>query len=268
MKYFVSLLLIILSTGLFSQAIITDRPDQTESPVAVSPGLIQVESGLLFQRMGGEDGISMSRSVYPTNLFRIGLVKNLELRVVNEISTYKIQETAFNDSIEINRSYSGTEDMQIGFKYQFTPLESKVIVGLMGHVFVPTGSAGISADDYGVLGRLNVAFSIDEKRGISANFGYVNNDLDLRDNREEQLNGNFTYTLAYGHSLSDRVGLYIEAYGDYVEFEEWENNMDAGITYLLRDHIQLDYSYGWGLENIMNYHSIGISFYIPSNSQM
>ena len=58
--------------------------------------------------------------------------------------------------------------------------------------------------------------------------------------------------------------MYIEAYGDYVEFEDWLNSMDAGFTYLLRDNVQLDYSFGWGLDYTMNYHSIGISFYLPT----
>ena len=35
------------------------------------------------------------------------------------------------------------------------------------------------------------------------------------------------------------------------------------MTFLLRDNIQLDYSYGWGLDGDMNYHSVGISVRLP-----
>ena len=60
-----------------------------------------------------------------------------------------------------------------------------------------------------------------------------------------------------------RVGLYVEAFGDFVNFEDWVHKMDAGITYLVSDNIQLDYSLGWGLNQVMNYHSLGISLRLP-----
>ncbi len=63
--------------------------------------------------------------------------------------------------------------------------------------------------------------------------------------------------------MSDRVGLYVESFGEYKEFEDWENKMDAGMTYLISNNVQLDYSYGWGLNVVTNYHSVGISVRLP-----
>jgi hypothetical protein len=57
--------------------------------------------------------------------------------------------------------------------------------------------------------------------------------------------------------------LYAEAFGNYVEFEDLESNINAGMTYLISDHIQLDYSYGMGLNRVMNYHSVGVSVRLP-----
>ncbi len=248
------------SMALSAQEIVTDRPDQTESPISVDPGVLQIESGLLFERTRLRTGVSQSRTVYPTNLFRIGLVNRLELRIVNEVSSYKTDFLAAPGSSKLN----GTENMQVGFKYQITSSDSKVVVGALAHAILPTGSEGISNELYGIFSRINLSYDLDDTRNISANFGYNNFDLELTDGEVQRVqDGNFTYTIVYGHSLSDRIGVYLEGFGDYVNFEEWETNMDAGMTFLLKKNIQLDYSYGWGVDRIMNYHSVGISIRLP-----
>lgn len=244
------------------ETIITDRPDQTESPFAVKKGIVQIETGLLFERTRLSGTISQHRSVYPTNLFRIGLVNKLELRIVNEVVKYR---TVINSTQETIGEISGTENMQVGLKYQFSEDNASTVVGIMAHAVFPTGSEGISNEQYGLVSRINISHDISENKNFSANFGYDNTNLEFADGEGliRNADGNFTYTLVYGVGLSNRVGLYLESFGNYVEFEDWENNMDAGMTFLLRNNIQLDYSYGWGLNRVMNYHSIGISVRLP-----
>lgn len=261
MKNLLTVALFILTGSLYSQNIVTDRPDQTESPIAVKKGELQIESGLLFERNYLGNGVSEHRSVYPTNLFRIGLVKNLELRIVNEIVTYEIRS---NNPAISEYSVSGTENLQIGFKYQFTDSESKLVVGAVAHAVVPSGSNGISNNKYGIFSRINFSYDLSENKNLGANIGY--NNYDLRFDEEglvRDQDGNFIYTLVYVVGISDRVGMYVEAFGDYVNMDIWQNNMNAGMTYLLKENIQLDYSYGWGLDRDMNFHSVGISIRLP-----
>lgn len=256
-----SLFSIAASAQITENVLITDRPDQTESPNAVGKGIIQIESGVLFERYRLNSTLSAHRTVYPTNLFRIGLLKRLELRVVNEVVSYK---TVDNVKREKLNSISGTENLQIGFKYQLTKDDSKLMIGAMAHAIVPTGSEGISNERYGVLSRINFSYDIGENKNLSANVGYNNFDLDFKnEGLVRYAEGNFTYTLVYGVRLSERVGLYLETFGDVVEFENWQSNMDAGMTYLISDQIQVDYSYGWGMNRVMNYHSVGISVRLP-----
>lgn len=250
-----------VSAQITENSIITDRPDQTESPNAVGKGTIQIESGLLFERSEISRGFSQHRNVYPTNLFRIGLADKLELRVVNEVVTYR---TINNSNQQEVGKVSGTENLQIGLKYQITKSDAKVVVGAVAHAIVPTGSEDISNEYYGIFSRVNFSYDLSDNKNLGANFGYNNYDLDFTDEGlVRYADGNFTYTLVYGVGLSDRVGLYVEAFGDYVNFDVWESNMDAGMTYLISDNIQLDYSYGWGLNRVMNYHSVGISLRLP-----
>lgn len=248
-------------TPIGENQIITDRPDQTESPNAVDVGIIQIETGLLFERSQFSRSISVHRNAYPTSLFRIGLMNRLELRIVNEVVSYKTVNNLTNK--EINR-LNGTENMQVGLKYQFSQSDQKTIVGVMAHAILPTGSKGISNDRYGVFSRINISHEISDNKSISANFGYNNYDLDFNDNGlVKYADGELSYTLVYGVGLSNRVGLYLESFGEYIEFRNWENKMDAGMTYLVSNNIQLDYSYGWGINLVMNYHSVGISVRLP-----
>ena len=65
--------------------------------------------------------------------------------------------------------------------------------------------------------------------------------------------------------LNDKVGFFVEPYGAFVEFEEPVTNANFGMTYLLNPLVQLDFSFGTGLDNTMNFFGAGISFRIDGN---
>ena len=74
--------------------------------------------------------------------------------------------------------------------------------------------------------------------------------------------GNLTYSISLGVSITDQFGFYIEPYGNLLEFKTYESSFDAGITYLINDQAQLDFSFGTGINHNMNYLSIGYSLNI------
>ncbi len=261
MKSTLFLIFTLASACLMSQdALITERPGQTDSPNSIEKGGLQIETGLFFQRTEISRNVSQERSVTPTSLFRIGLLKKLELRVLNEIVKYKVIDNSRSE--EISNS-SGTENMQLGFKYQLSQNGSKTTIGALAHMVVPTGSRGIGNQKYGIISKLSLSHNLEGPGSIGLNAGYNNTDLRFADEglvRDQD--GNFSYTLIYGHSINSAIGIYVEAFGDYLNFEDWENGMDAGISYLLNDNLQFDYSFGWGLSLIMNFHSLGVSLRI------
>ena len=110
--------------------------------------------------------------------------------------------------------------------------------------------------DYGTINKLLISHSITETIGIGYNLGY--NYYGIGD-------GDANYSLAIGIVITDKVSLYAEPYGEFVEFEEHISNFDAGVTYLLKDNFQLDYSFGLGLNNDMNYMSIGFSWNVANS---
>ena len=67
--FFLSILLIFASNSILSQIIITDRPDQTESPVTLEKGRLQIESGILLQ-VDGDDSEEDGDDAQPDNFGR------------------------------------------------------------------------------------------------------------------------------------------------------------------------------------------------------
>lgn len=258
---FVSVVALVFSQKGTAQNIATDRPNQTEAATVIRPGELQIESGILFERYEVGGGLVQERTSYPINLFRIGLSEKFEFRMVNQLVAYRLIDPT--GRLDENR-VRGTENVQLGLKYQLKSKEDRLVMALQGHIFLPTGSTGITNELYGAMGRLNLAYEIDEQRSLGSNIAYVNEFLDFApEGLVRRAEGNFIYTLAYSQSLSNQLTVFAEFFTSAVELEDWETNADVGLTYLLKENLQLDYVYGFGLNRSMNFHTIGLSIRLP-----
>src|SRR6187402_162399 len=82
-------LLLILAAVKIAQAqtekpdLVTDRPDQTEAPVLVPKGGLQVETGFIYEKDRVGD-VSTVNYTYNTTLVKYGVNEFLELRLSNE----------------------------------------------------------------------------------------------------------------------------------------------------------------------------------------
>ncbi len=228
---------------LSAQQIVTDRPDQTESSSTVGLGNLQIESGFLI---GFEENAENSNRqvLAPTTLFRYGITKGIELRLVNQFETLRHQ----------HQKAQGVSDLEIGTKIQlFKRQESATEIALLTHLILPIGTREITNGKYGTINKLSISHELGEQIGLGYNVGY-----DYRGNG----NGDLTYSLAVGIGVNEKVGIYVEPYGGYVGFEEFILNFDAGFTYLLSDNFQLDFSFGAGASHRMNYISTGFSWLV------
>lgn len=232
--------IVVTSTTTFGQSIITDRPDQTESSSTISVNNLQIEAGLQYTEVPGSDEL-----LAPSVLFRYGLIDILELRLVTEFTTIKNELT--------KKSINGLTDIQLGMKVQLLKKEGAPEIAFLSHVVIPTAKDALSAQKTGVINKLSIAHNLFKKISIGYNIGY--------DNFGEG-SGNFTYSLAIGTSISDKIGMYIEPFGEFTDFNKSIANFDFGFTYLFNKNLQADISYGTGLNNSMNYYSTGISYRI------
>lgn len=240
--------LILFVNTIYAQKIVTDRPDQTESSSVVSKGSLQIESGLLLG-FSDMDGLSVRTILAPTTLFRLGIIKGVELRIVSQFESNKIKNSSLRSS--------GISDIELGAKIGVLQKESvNTQIALISHLIVPTGSEELSNDKFGTINKIAFSHEVNDKVGLGYNVGY---------DYFGKGDGDFTYSLALGYGLTSKVGLYIETYGEVSDMDKHFSNMDTGLTYLLKDNFQLDFSFGTGINHTMNYIAVGFSWNIRGN---
>jgi hypothetical protein len=130
-------------------------------------------------------------------------------------------------------------------------------IGFLAHLSLPF-SAG---DDYrpettGADFRFSFAHTLSEKSSIGYNFG-----AQWGDDSSELA---YIYTLSYGYSILDCLGIYAELYGDLPEDSSANHYWDAGITYLILYNLQLDATVGSSISEGQDLLlSVGASYRIP-----
>ena len=175
---FILIALLISNSLVFSQSIITDRPDQTESSSTIKG--VQIESGLLR-----ESDIYM-----PGTLVRLSITDNIEVRVFNQFEFIKGDNKLL------------TSDLEIGTKIQlYQKKNSNIEMAFLSHIIVPTGSDMITNDKIGTINKLCVSHPTDNKIGVGYNIGY---------NYFGESKGDVTYSVVLGFGLTDKVSIYID----------------------------------------------------------
>lgn len=247
--------------SLFSQnddqleALITDRPDATESSTTTSKGFFQMETGGSYDSFEEMD-IKTVNYTYNTTLVRYGLLQNLEMRVGWDFTEGR---TKGNENTQENVT-SGFSPLLFGFKttiYQENGWFPEI--GFLGHLYLPfTASTDYRPETTGVDFRFAFAHSLSENSSLSYNLG-----AEWGDDSPE---ASYVYTIAYGHGITDKLGAYAELYGDFPENSKANHLWDAGLTYLLSNNVQLDATVGSSITKGQDLLlSAGISFRLPKN---
>jgi len=234
--------------------LITDRPDMTESPNSVPNKSIQIETGIFYESFE-ENNFKEVTYGYNTTLIRYGLFENFELRLgVN------FEEEHFSlNTQELNNIKSGFSPLLAGMKVEIVD-ENGILpqIGLLGHVYLPfIASKDFRTETTGVDFRFSFAHTISEKSSLAYNFG--------AEWIDDTTNASYIYTLVYGYNLTDKISLYAEVYGNFPESNNANHLWDAGITYLVKNNIQLDATVGKSFtkgQDILV--STGISFRLPN----
>jgi len=235
-------------------AIITDRPDQTESSALVPKLFLQVETGALYETLELHN-IKSKTTTFNTTLLRYGLLDNLELRVGFSNSEIK-QEFNGNNLSDV---VSGFSPLSIGVKIGVTGEKGLLPeIAFLSHINFPfLASQDFKTKSTSIDFRFSFAHTLSEKSSLGYNIGmFWDGDITT---------ANYIYTIAYGYSISEKVGTFLEIYGDLPEDSHFNHLWDAGFTYLINDNIQLDISGGTGItQNVQDLHlSAGISFRLP-----
>ncbi|MEW6506216.1 MAG: transporter [Bacteroidota bacterium] len=222
-KLFFTIVFLILNINLYSQVIITDRPDYTESPFSIKRGQFQFELGIGFQQSGEFKEVS-----YPNSLLRIGLGNNSEIRfglprfssvLSNDLTMY------FNDIV-------------IELKHQLSNDESPFPFALLFVSSFPTGSREVTAKIVELGFKIAASHNLNEKLGLGLNVGAIS----INNNDARQIMS--IASIAFGISLSNNFSTFVEAFTEKLPGTNWQTYCDLGITYLLNKSSQLDFYLG------------------------
>lgn len=261
MNIFRSFILLIIPLSVFSQenentlgALITDRPDATESPTTIPKGYIQVETGAFYESF--KDGIVKNESyTYNTTLVRLGLLNNLEFRLGWDFVEGR---TKLNGN-KLDNVTSGFNPLLLGAKIAITEEKGAFPeIGFIGHLYLPfTAGRDYKPETTGVDFRFSFAHTLSETSSLSYNLG-----AQWGDDSPEAA---YVYTLAFGQAITAKLGAYAELYGDMPENNKANHFWDAGLTYLISDNVQLDATVGSSItkgQDILL--SGGLSFRLPT----
>ncbi len=235
LKIFVGFLFCVFAHNLSAQEILTDRPDQTETASAVSKGLFQIESGYSLNKIPEETSLTLF-----SNLYRYGIGSGIELRLAHEVIFYKVRSE--------NETKLQFSDIEIGGKYGFTL--SGIDVALLSHLVLPSRSEDDDSK-VGVITKLAFSRDLSESVGFGCNFGY---------DYLGKGKGDYTFSAALGFSLTESIGFYTEIYGGFLERSKSDIYYDNGFTYLIKENLQFDFSFGTGLTEPSNFVAVGLSW--------
>lgn len=237
------------------EALVTDRPDATEASSTVGKGVLQFETGGLYESFE-ENNIKSENYTYNTMLIRYGILDNLEMRLGWDF----VEGVTTVNGNKLDNVTSGLSPLLLGLKLDIAEEDGCMPeIALIGHVF-PVFSA---AEDYrpeytGVDFRLSLSHTLSENSSLGYNIGAQWGD----DSPEAAA----IYTLAYGYSFTEKFGMYAEVYGDLPEDSSANHYWDAGMTYLVSKDLQLDAYVGTSITNGQDLLlGMGLSYRIRKN---
>lgn len=214
---------------LIGQELVTDRPDFTESPIAVPVCSIQFESGAEFSRHDPS-----SELTYPNILLRFGIVDRLEGR---------IGFTGWTRLQEEPDSRTRANDLAVEGKYQLTGHNAATQMAVLLVCTFPTGNPELSSGTTDIGVKLAGSADLDEVFALSANTGLIHTSVGA----ERRLVGLASASL--GINLSDVLGGFLEGYVEIPEKASWQPMLDGGLTLLVTPLVQLDAYAGIGLNS-------------------
>lgn len=218
--------------------LVTDRPDQTESPLAVAPGYVQLELGWSYVEAG-----TVRLHSLPGTLARIGLARGLEARL--GFAGWRHLEVSEAEATQ------GVGPLGLGVKGELLRGEGlKPAVALLGEVLLPTAAEGLGPTRVDPAVRLALAHELGEVVSVGYNVG-VAWLSERSEARESRTFSQGLYTLSLGFALGRRVGAFAEAFGTVPLSDESfaAHLVDGGFTLLVLPNLQLDLSAGVGLDS-------------------
>lgn len=184
-----------------------DRPDQTECPFIVPIGFIQAENGLTFENTNKKN----QSLAYPTTLWKLGISKNFELRLITELVSAKAD----------NETITGITPITVGFKVNIAEEKGLIpTISFIGHLTIPNvATKDFDINYFAPAYRFTMQHTLSKRFSLSYNLG---TEWD-----GETPEPTFLYTLTTGFAITEKIGTYIEIYGFLPQKQSIDNRIDG-----------------------------------------
>ncbi len=218
--------------GQFSKTISTDRPGQANGAFGVGKRILQFQTG---PEGGGakvsNTSINTAGLLWPVTI-RYGITEKVELRLNTAYSNLSTENV-------IAKSLSGIATTMIGVRANI--IDGKSGGPAIGGLF-DLGINGLISDDFKrdhTFATLMVIAqqSLSDKSAVTVNLSTVW--AGFGDSKI------WPYVLNYSYSITDRLGLIVEHYGEFYE-DGYRYNFDAGLGWLLSPDLLVDMAFGGG----------------------
>ena len=232
----------------FMRELVTDRPDQTESPYTVDAGHFQIEMDFATATFDDNNSAGMDSelrewSIAPVNL-KVGLLNNVDLQFV--LDTY-VHSRAEDHIARTATTASGFGDFTTRLKINFWGNDGgKTAFGMMPFVKWPLPSLDLrnGKTEGGIIFPIAVALPNGWDMGAMTEFDF-NHDAASTGYHAEFIN-----SVTFGHKIVGKLSGYGEFFSNVsTEGSSWIGEIDFGLTYALGDNIQLDGGCNIGLTN-------------------
>jgi len=214
---------LVIPGALAQDAIITDRPDFTESGVSVPKGKVQIEGGFELVDYGNISFLSL-----PETLVRIGIKNGVELRV--GVPSYEDRE-----------SVSGIGDLTVGAKFEIDGLLDGWQTAAIATLELPTGEDDIGNDHLSAEAilaggtELNEIYSFGSQVLVALSSSDHGTDLEIGG------------TVVVSRPVTESLGSFLELAALIQDFGKMELLLHGGLAYLVQNNLQLDVHIAVGL---------------------
>lgn len=192
-----------------------DRPDQSEGVYVLPKSKFQLEDGFLFSN--GIIGNSL--------MFRYGAFKNLEFRLESDFQLKDRRNFEFNDLV-LSTKYSITKGS--GW------IPAITVVGYLTYNIMP--ESYFSPDV-----TLAFEYSLSDNLAFDWNVG-INDQF-----------SNWVFTAELNYNPIDKLGVFLEYYGNFADRILPNHSVDAGLMYAINPNFQIDLATGRTLFGEANY---------------
>ncbi len=247
------------------EALSPDRPDQTNSPLVVAPGVYQLETGWAYNfENSSADGelSSLGQHAFPQTMLRIGLFEHLELRLEYAGYNWLFENIRSEGHPDQNSFEQESGDPGLGLKY--TLMRGHAWwwpdLGIEARTNIVMGPASQIIQTLDPSIKLLLEHNFTDKLSLGYNLGFgseseLNDQGLLSKNSQGQAlrNYSFLYTASVSLTLFDNLDSFVEVYGEVpLNGGEGDHALDAGVFYMLTPDLKLDAAFGMSVARLGN----------------